>query len=777
MSTVMSPRPTKPALRQQPVNIERYDRNPFLTDTEQRELRGLIHRIEHKERNDWVALREGPLYRLLRPILDVLNTTEVTGKAHHETVSFLLRQMHFRQTTFWAWTLEDWLSILRSSFADFQQYHHRSCRSRSPSMAIGYLLCGLTNLDSFGSFDHFSFAIQVFGHSLVEEAVQRIRDELLRRGHGDRLAKAELPNAMGHILLANRSPLLEDLTGEFLDTLRRETPLKQLKMQLGLISQALTGLGILTCPLPPNIKQGERFGHQAPLTNVPTEWAKWCKRWYDTSTFAPKTRKGAYYDLLKIGRWVAATHPDMLSPADWTREMAAESVAAIDRMKVGEWTQSNKLLPEHVGKPLMARTKVAHIISLRIFFRDCQEWNWLPRRFDTRRAFVIPRSIRALIAPDPRIVEDDIWAKLLWAGLNLTTDDLPRYCIRGKVSKIITYPLEMVRAMAVTWLFAGLRSEEFGRLRMGCVRWQREDILILETSEVLPKDAVCWLDVPVHKTGTQFTKAVDRVVGEAIVLWEKARPPLPDAADSKTNEMIQYLFAYRGHRIGKNYLNNTLIPLLCRKSGVPLQDARGNITSHRARSTIATQLFNAKEPLSLFELQEWLGHHSPSSTQSYAKLKPTKVAKSYEKAGYFGRNVRTIEVLIDQDVIKSGAAAVGEPWRFFDLGHGYCLYEFFDQCPHRMACAKCSFYRPKGSTQAQLLEGKANLLRMLQEIPLTEEERAAVEDGVGAMEKLCQQLANVPTPAGPTPNQLTTEGQTRQPVIPVEQVRRKRQSR
>jgi site-specific recombinase XerC len=71
--------------------------------------------------------------------------------------------------------------------------------------------------------------------------------------------------------------------------------------------------------------------------------------------------------------------------------------------------------------------------------------------------------------------------------------------------------------------------------------------------------------------------------------------------------------------------------------------------------------------MSLFELQEWLGHRSPSSTQSYAKLKPTKVAKSYEKAGYFGRNVRTIKVLIDQTVIKSGAAADGEPWRFFDF--------------------------------------------------------------------------------------------------------------
>ena len=71
-----------------------------------------------------------------------------------------------------------------------------------------------------------------------------------------------------------------------------------------------------------------------------------------------------------------------------------------------------------------------------------------------------------------------------------------------------------------------------------------------------------------------------------------------------------------------------------------------------------------------------------------------------------------------------------------------------------MACAKCAFYRPKGSTQAQLLEGKANLVRMLQEMPLTEEERAAVDDGVAAYEALLAQLADIPTPAGPTPRQL-----------------------
>jgi hypothetical protein len=103
--------------------------------------------------------------------------------------------------------------------------------------------------------------------------------------------------------------------------------------------------------------------------------------------------------------------------------------------------------------------------------------------------------------------------------------------------------------------------------------------------------------------------------------------------------------------------------------------------------------------------------------------------------------------------VVSGKAA-HEPWKFYDLGHGYCAYDFFDQCPQRMACAKCGFYVVKGSSRAQLLEGKANLLRMRQEIPLNEAELAAVDYGLVALQKLLDQLEDVVTPAGPTPRQL-----------------------
>ncbi len=73
-------------------------------------------------------------------------------------------------------------------------------------------------------------------------------------------------------------------------------------------------------------------------------------------------------------------------------------------------------------------------------------------------------------------------------------------------------------------------------------------------------------------------------------------------------------------------------------------------------------------------------------------------------------------------------------------------------------------------------------------IPLTEEERAAVDDGQGALDQLLARLATVPRPAGPTPprprnrhqrpahhrhhqlkrrDDLTTEGQASQPYHPA----------
>ncbi len=125
------------------------------------------------------------------------------------------------------------------------------------------------------------------------------------------------------------------------------------------------------------------------------------------------------------------------------------------------------------GEPLLASSKYQYLGALRIFLRDCQEWGWCTRHFDPVRALATPRAVKALIAPNPRVIANDVWAKLLWAGLHVTDADLPSTSGDPHPHQRRTvYPLALIRATAIAWLFAGLRSDELVRLRVGCVRWQ-----------------------------------------------------------------------------------------------------------------------------------------------------------------------------------------------------------------------------------------------------------------------------------------------------------------
>ena len=117
--------------------------------------------------------------------------------------------------------------------------------------------------------------------------------------------------------------------------------------------------------------------------------------------------------------------------------------------------------------------------------------------------------------------------------------------------------------------------------------------------------------------------------------------------------------------------------------------------------------------------------------------------------------MRTIQVLIDRDSILTGAAAAGdEPWKYYDLGGGYCSYDFFAKCPHRLACAHCDFYIPKESSRGQLLAVKDGIQQMLEQLSLTDEEKEALEGDREVVTALIERLADIPTPSGPTPAEL-----------------------
>ena len=756
-----------------PLDLDSYDTRVELTDEELRTLveLGPGHLRRSRARGaDQRAGRWDTLATLAGPLDDARALLHHADDTRHRRASshaagVVLQHCADTGRSYWAWTATDWATLCCSSAEEFIAARTVPTETtvRPLLVAVGYLLGGFSDVQELGTFNRLHLAQLVFGTPAVERSMRQAGEILDQWGYrGVLTASSRWRGAVSQALLINRSPRLEDLTtGAFTRLRAHPANAEHHGALLYALQRAVASLGYCDPPM--------RSGYNAmPVIEGPDPaWINSVQRWHDTSTLTPKVRRIIRTLMAKAGRWLALEHPEITEPSQWTRQTCAAWVAAVDRMQVGDYVQRRDALGDRCAKPISPRTKAHVLMASRTFFRDCQEWEWLPRKFDPARALAVPRSVSALIGTNPRVIADEVWAKLLWAGLNLEPDDLP-----GS-SAHTYYPIELIRAVTLTWLFSGLRSDEISRLPLGCVRWQHDGLPIAgDAPDVLADDAVCLLDVPVHKTGTAFTKPVDPLLGQALEAWEAMRPEQPKTLDRKTSEHVHILFAVRGQPVAKSYINRTIIPALCSKAGVPTADVRGNITSHRARSTIASQLYNAKEPMTLFELQAWLGHRTPNTTQHYAKISPNTLSKAYAEAGYFARNLRTIEVLIDRDAVTTGAPATGAPWQHYDLGHGFCSYSFFEQCQHRMACARCDFYTPKGSTKAQLLEAKDNLQRMLATIPLTDDERAAVDDGHTAVDALLERLADVPTPAGPTPHQIGVTPTVT--FLPIGQVTRRR---
>ena len=755
-----------------PLPQHTYDTSPLLSFAEQDALnygfsqgpRPVTHRTKTA------------LSRVLQPIHDVLAFCHASTDIRYDVVRFFLQETYWRQRSFWGWSVDEWVESLGEDIRAFTRRFGRPeqafrngnlYQARRCIPVVAYLLCSQPDdYRIWTLFKPYALSRRLFGEDPLTLAVQRLSEVLHSWGY-EHQSKDQLLTTVCWLFLWNRSPGLESLTTATFETVAIHCTAPSVQQTLFRVSRVLAHLGIIDHPLAEGRKDA---GHA--LTgvggSVDPGWMMWCQRWRKQTTM--QERDGYYYPLLKVGRWLKVHHPTVTSPMEWTYDLAMEFVTAVCEMKVGEWSEPqlrSRLPAERLDHPLLPTTKNRVLEALRTFFRDCQEWNWIPIQFNPQRALRTPRAMRNLLGPNPRVIDRELWAKLLWAAMNLGPADLPvPYGQKGM------YPIEMIRALAVVWCFTALRANEIRRLRVGCIRWQHEDVLVPETGIWLPKDAVCFLDIPVNKTSSAYTKAVHPLVGKRIQEWEQVRPQhQPKGIDAKTGEYVPFLFAYRGKRISDLYLNEVLIPALCRKAGTPEEDSRGTITSHRARATIASMLYNAKEPLTIFELKEYLGHKHLYSTQHYVKVDPTKLASRVAQANYLEQNLATVEVLLDQEAVLNGAAARGELWKYYDLGHGFCTNTFWAECRHRMACARCSFYRPKMSTRDQLVEGKANLVHMLEYVKLTDDERLFVTDGIDLHQTLIDRLVDVPTPAGPTPRELSKEPSSQESVIPLHTIR------
>jgi integrase len=238
------------------------------------------------------------------------------------------------------------------------------------------------------------------------------------------------------------------------------------------------------------------------------------------------------------------------------------------------------------------------------------EINWNPVD-----AMALPKYVRAQLQPKPRNIEEEAWLKLVWTACTLNAE-----MVQDIAPGTRMYPLPMVRAMALVWVTGCRRSDEMRRLSLECIRSEWAPEMVDEHGVQLePAEQLWYLRVPTNKYRGEFWSPIPQYTAEAILAWKVLRPKnQPLVQDRKTRQPTAYLFQYREKLIGSEFLNDSLIPLLCKAAGLideqgnPYRDALGPLTSHRARASTAYYL--KAMGMTPYDIGKLLGHTNPNRT-------------------------------------------------------------------------------------------------------------------------------------------------------------------
>src|SRR2546421_2415586 len=296
---------------------------------EQGALESLIISREREQGGRIPQRLKHTLHRLLLPISDVLDRTQIDESSRRGTTRLLALGMHQRKTAFWAWSSEEWVEMLstkkrKTDESLCQQVYRVGNVCRGYAIALAYLLCDFKDLHCLGVYYRESLVNKLFGEERVQIAVQQVLEILKQWGYKELNTQKSLPNAVYETLLVNRHPSLEAVTRETLEFIYYQTVPLHLRNSIILLSRVLVHLGIIAQPLTATITTDNRYGGKGAAEGVHEEWVAWCQRWRNTSTFAPNSREGTYYNLLKAGHWLAENHPEITSPAQWTRDLTIE---------------------------------------------------------------------------------------------------------------------------------------------------------------------------------------------------------------------------------------------------------------------------------------------------------------------------------------------------------------------------------------------------------------------------------------------------------------------
>ncbi|EGD1407096.1 hypothetical protein IAV70_004340 [Salmonella enterica] len=445
-----------------------------------------------------------PVPLLLQPLVDIARRSGVSLRIARVTIQAVLAEVARQNTPCHRWTAECWQAM----------YQQR--RLSGPLLAaFAFHLSDVPlPLYSVRCRQPLWYARAVFGQDICQQEWQRLLVVLVSLGYSRRTQEKFLSAVLSMLMLENGDPRLESFTEELLIRGQQHRT-EGIARAVGKVSHGLAAMGILPRPLR---MRGYTDWKEKKTDGIAPEWVQWCRRWRETSVLRPRTRESNYSFILRIGLWLARDCPEIREPGDWSISTCARFIAALGRMHVDELSlepEKKRRVSARSGQPMMSNSRSSFLYALRRFFVDYELWGWGRLKLSPYRHLATPDTPAFSRGVAPRVIDDPVWLKLIWASLNLRPEDMLTE---------IHYPFAMHQAMAVIWTHAGLRQNEILRLAMGCVHEQMDDI-VQEDGRIIPAGTLCWLDVPAGKTSKAFVKPVASVVKKYVDLSPGTGPP------------------------------------------------------------------------------------------------------------------------------------------------------------------------------------------------------------------------------------------------------------
>lgn len=750
-----------------PVRTERYDRRPLIAA--EREALAVILDSTIPSNSTRRRAAQAALVRLSRPLHEVYALRHQDTGRRVQATRVVFGQMHRRGRAFWQWTPCEWHEVVGATGPDFaatNQLLNWGNGLRSYLLDVAYLLCGF---DEFGpvwsATTYYPMARVVFGAGLLDTQLARLDTVLANEGYATRHSSIKQRHqALAFLLLLHRSPWLDDLCWEVVERAAAMAPPQAASIILGKVSTGLVALGILT---PQTNPAGQELFPPGPSDGVSDEWYAWYLAWRATGSrgLAPRVARNYGSYILYTGRWLAARHPGIVSPEQWTEEIALALRTAVLEETNEVFVSANGARDLQrrglLGKRLSHAAIAQFLAAMRRFFRDLQTKahtvgdapaRRLVRVFEPRESLAAPaHGQKALAGSEPRDIALGIWQRLAIQAAQLRPEDL------GPSSY---WPFPAIQAMALLWVSTARRPNELLRLRFDCVRAQWDLGMHDEDGEPLLPGAevagaqrgakVHYLHIPSSKFGGPCWIWIPQYTADAIARWQAQRGNERSAQfDLKDREFADLLFVHRGKRMGATLLNRRLIPLLCAKAGVAPRDAEGAYTAHRGRSARISMLHACG--LELDDLAAYAIHKDTHTIRKYARRHPIHLHRKVANADTLST---VIEGLYDPDAALRGTPAV----RWF-LGYDadgapqFCGLPAHQTCPHRLDCVRCGLFI--GGEQARLVHDDPTLLKVTAEIPMAAPQQLLNTDQRNAAERALAELEKVPAPVPPSAAYLT----------------------